>query len=77
MTKQEKSSEEVRSIIVSHRCVASRGVNTESILMSWKVGSYISARLESSKYRVPQFCRWNLQNCRLNLQKLSSSKLHN
>ncbi len=34
MTKQEKSFEEVRSIIVTHRSAASRGVNTESILMS-------------------------------------------
>lgn len=50
MTKQEKSFEEVRSIIVAHRSAASRGVNTESILMSWKVGSYISARLQSNEW---------------------------
>lgn len=50
MTKQEKSFEEVRSIIVTHRSTASRGVNTESILMSWKVGSYISARLQSNEW---------------------------
>lgn len=50
MTKQEKSFEEVRSIIVTHRSAASRGVNTESILMSWKVGSYISARLQSNEW---------------------------
>ena len=50
MTKQEKSFEEVRSIIVTHRSAASRGVNTESILMSWKVGSYISTRLQSNEW---------------------------
>lgn len=50
MTKQEKSFEKVRSIIVAHRSTAFRGVNTESNLMSWKVGSYISARLQSNEW---------------------------
>lgn len=50
MTKQEKSFEEIRSIIVTHRSSASRGVNTESILMSWEVGAYISARLKSNEW---------------------------
>ena len=35
---------------MTHRSAASRGVNTESILMSWKVGSYISARLQSNEW---------------------------
>ena len=48
MTEHEKSFEEVRSIIVTHRSAASRGVNTESILMSWRVGSYISKRFQSN-----------------------------
>lgn len=50
MTKQEKSFEEIRSIIITHRSTASRGVNTESILMSWEVGAYISARLHSNEW---------------------------
>ncbi len=50
MTKHEESFEEVRSIIVTHRSVASRGVNTESILMNWEVGAYISARLQSNEW---------------------------
>ena len=50
MTKQEKSFEEIRSIIVTHRSSASRGVNTESILMSWEVGAFISARLKSNEW---------------------------
>ncbi len=50
MTKQEKSFEEIRSIIVTHRSSASRGVNTESLLMSWEVGAYISVRLKSNEW---------------------------
>ncbi len=50
MTKQEKSFEEIRSIIITHRSSASRGVNTESILMSWEVGAYISSRLKSNEW---------------------------
>ena len=50
MNKQEKSFEEIRSIIVTHRSSASRGVNTESILMNWQVGSYISSKLKSNEW---------------------------
>ena len=50
MTKQEKSFEQIRSIIVTHRSSASRVVNTESILMSWEVGAFISARLKSNDW---------------------------
>ena len=50
MNKQEKSFEEAHSTIVTHRSAASRGVNTESILMRRKVGSYISARLQSNEW---------------------------
>lgn len=46
----QKSFEEIRSIIVTHRSAASRGVNTESILMNWEIGSYISARLKSNEW---------------------------
>ncbi len=46
----QKSFEEIRSIIVTHRSSASRGVNTESILMNWEIGSYISARLKSNEW---------------------------
>ena len=44
------SFEEIRTIITSHRSSALRGVNTESILMNWEVGCYISARLRSSEW---------------------------
>ncbi|MBP3709109.1 MAG: DUF1016 family protein [Treponema sp.] len=50
MNRQEKSFEEIRSIIVTHRSSALRGVNTESILMNWEVGCYISARLKSNEW---------------------------
>lgn len=46
----QKSFEEIRTIIVTHRSAASRGVNTESILMNWEIGSYISARLKSNEW---------------------------
>lgn len=46
----QKSFEEIRSIIVTHRSAASRGVNKESILMNWEIGSYISARLKSNEW---------------------------
>ena len=46
----EKSFEEIRSIITLHRSTASRGVNTEFILMNWEVGAYISARLKSNEW---------------------------
>lgn len=46
----QKSFEEIRSIIVTHRSAASLGVNTESILMNWEIGSYISARLKSNEW---------------------------
>ena len=44
------SFEEIRTIITSHRNSALRGVNTESILMNWEVGCYISARLKSNEW---------------------------
>ena len=44
------SFEEIRTIITSHRSSALRGVNTESILMNWEVGCYISARLKSNEW---------------------------
>ena len=46
----QKSFEEIRSIIITQRSAASRGVNTESILMNWEIGSYISARLKSNEW---------------------------
>lgn len=46
----QKSFEEVRSIIDLHRGSASRGVNTEFILMNWEIGAYISARLKSNEW---------------------------
>ena len=46
----QKSLEEVRSIIDLHRGSASRGVNTEFILMNWEIGAYISARLKSNEW---------------------------
>ena len=41
---------QIKNIIEFHRSQASRGVNEESLIMSWRVGRYISERLNSNQW---------------------------
>ena len=41
---------QIKNIIEFHRSQASRGVNEESLIMSWHVGRYISERLNSNQW---------------------------
>ena len=41
---------QIKSIIEFHRSRASKGVNEESLIMSWRVGKYISERLNSNQW---------------------------